>query len=195
MPWPYSESLFEIEQLLCPIWKLDGFSSFKNGAQMTAIAEILTSQALDLGKVINTSATDAFDTTFSPDGFSAPGVARWVDRTGGIAEGYPAFTLSVRPPQKGSQVYKVMAKLTVPTLEVTSPSTETGYQPAPKMAYANSVVLEFMLPARGTREERIVLLSHLLSLLATNIEASDGAPSTATGTPMQAAILDFEPAY
>ncbi|DAD50533.1 TPA_asm: coat protein [ssRNA phage Gerhypos.4_2] len=161
---------------------------------MPAIAAIKTSSII-AGTESTTSATVGVDKTFDPEGFMLPGVARWCDRSGGIAIGYPRFSLSVRPPTKTSRVYKVTAKLVLPTLEVTAPSTATGIQPAPTKAYDCLCVMEFMLPERSTAVERAALLSHVRSLLATTVQASDASPSDATGSPLIAAVTNFEPAY
>lgn len=161
---------------------------------MSAIAPVKTSSIL-AGTVRTTSATVGFDKTFSPEGFILPGVARWVDRSGGIAIGYPAFTLSVRPPTKASRIYKVTAKVVLPTLEQTSPSTATGIQPAPTKAYDCSCVMEFMLPERSTLAERNALLSHVHSLFATTINASDDVPTDSSGSPLPAAVADFDVPY
>jgi hypothetical protein len=158
---------------------------------MSAIAAIKTSSILG-GTESTTSATVGVDKTFDPEGFRLPGVARWVDRSGGISIGYPAFTLSVRPPTKTSRIYRVTAKLSLPTLEVTSPSTATGIQPQPTLAYTCQANVEFMLPERSSLAERTALLSHLRSLFATTIQASDAAPSDSTGTPLSGAVLNYD---
>lgn len=161
---------------------------------MPAIGSIKTSSILSATE-LTTSATVGVDKTFDPEGFNLPGVAKWVDRSGGIAIGFPALTLSVRAPTKGSRVYKVTAKLVLPTLEQTSASTATGIQPAPTKAYDCTCVMEFMLPERSTLTERNALLSHVRSLFATTITASDAAPSDSTGSPLAAAVANFDPPY
>lgn len=161
---------------------------------MSAIAQIKTSSIIGPTET-TTSATVGVDKTFDPEGFILPGVARWVDRSGGIAIGYPAISLSIRPPTKVSRVYKVMVKLALPTLEQTSPSTATGIQPAPTKAYDCSCIMEFLLPERSTLAERQALLGHVRSLFATTIQASDAAPSDATGSPLKAAVENFESVY
>lgn len=161
---------------------------------MPAIADIKTSSILSTTS-LTTSATVGVDKTFSPEGFILPGVARFVDRSGGIAIGFPAFTISVRPPTKVSRMYKVIAKLVVPTLEQTSPSTATGIQPQPTKAYDLTAVLEVMLPERSTLAERTSFLSLFASFLATTITASDAAPSDATGSPLPLAVLNFDAPY
>jgi hypothetical protein len=161
---------------------------------MPAIADVKVSSLISPTH-LTTSATVGVDKTFSPEGFILPGVAKWVDRSGGIQIGYPALTLSVRAPTKQSRVTRVQAKLVVPTLEVTSPSTMTGIQPAPTKAYDCTANLEIMLPERSTLAERNALLSYLVSLLATTITASDAAPSDATGSPLVPAIQNMEGVY
>lgn len=167
---------------------------------MSALAPIKGS-SLIVGSVVTTSATVGADKTFDPEGFVAPGVARWVDRSlstenpAGVAIGYPSITLSVRSPTKASRMYKVTAKLDLPTLDVTAPSTASGIQPAPSKAYSCAAILEVMLPERSTLAERQRLSCYLASLFFGNIVASDGAPNDATGTPLVAAITNFEKPY
>lgn len=166
---------------------------------MGAIAQIRTAgtEAEVATVLTTTSATIGVDVTakFDPEGFSLPGVAKWVDRSGGIAIGYPSLTLSVRPPTKASRVYKVTAKLAIPTLEVTSPSTASGIQPQPTLAYTCAAHVEFLLPERSTRNERTILLSKFMALFATIISASDGVPTDSTLSPLRLAVLDFDPPY
>lgn len=161
---------------------------------MPAIAAIKVSSILGPTE-ITTSASIGVDKTFDPEGFNLPGVAKWVDRSGGIAIGFPAFTLSVRPPTKGARVYKVAAKLVLPTLEQTSASTATGIQPAPTKAYDCACFMEFLLPERSTLAERNALLSYVRSLFITTITASDAVPSDLTGSPLMAAVANFDPPF
>lgn len=163
---------------------------------MAAIAAVKLSGILaDAWPVQTSSATVGIDSTLSPEGFTQPGVVKWVDRVGGIAIGYPVLTMSVRPPTKTSRIYKVTAKLILPTLEQTSPSTATGIQPAPTKAYDCSCVMEFMLPERSTLAERQRLYSMVKSLFVQTINANDGAPSDLTGSPLNAAVTTFETVY
>jgi hypothetical protein len=161
---------------------------------MTAIAAIKTSTVVS-STVLTTSATVADNGLLSPEGFRAPGVARWVDRTGGIPVGYPSFSLSVRPPQGASRVFRVTAKVDLPTLATTAPTTSTGIQPAPTKAYSCSAVLEVMLPERSTQAERLALWSLLISVLSDNINASDGAPTAVTGSPLPSAMWFLDAPY
>jgi hypothetical protein len=127
-----------------------------------------------------------YDVTFDPEGFVLPGVAKWVNRAGGIPVGYPALTLSSRAPTKGSRNYRVTAKLVLPTLEQLAPSVIWT------KAYDCTAVMEFILPERSTAAERLILLNELHSLFAVTINASDDAPTDASGTPLIAMVQNLE---
>jgi len=160
---------------------------------MSAIAAVKVSGILDHALArLTTSTTVGVDATYGPEGINPQGVAAWVDRSGGIAIGYPRLTMSVRPPTKASRVFKVTAKLVLPTLEQTSPSTSSGIQPAPTKAYDCACVMAFFLPERSTLAERQKLFSQVASLFARTVNASDGSPTDATGTPLEVAITTFE---
>lgn len=163
---------------------------------MSAQAAVKLSTILDHSLArLTTSATVSVDTTLSPDGFIQPGVAKWVDRTGGIPLAYPAMTLSVRAPTKASNIYKVTVKVLQPTLETISGSTPTGFTPAPTKAYDCTCVMEFMLPARSTLAERQALFSRVASLFVRTINASDASPTDSTGSPLENAVTTFEPVF
>jgi hypothetical protein len=160
---------------------------------MSALAAVKLSSIIDHALArLTTSATVGVDSTLNPEGINSSGVAAWVDRSGGIAIGYPRLTLSVRPPTKASRVFKVSCRLALPTLEQTSPSTATGIQPAPTKAYDCSCVMEFFLPERSTLAERQKLFSMIASLFARLVNASDGAPTDSTGSPLEVAVTTFE---
>lgn len=60
---------------------------------------------------------------------------------------------------------RVRVKLALPALETASGNNAEGYTAAPKVAYTNSAVLDFILPARGTVQQRKdlrVMFSNLL---------------------------------
>jgi hypothetical protein len=160
---------------------------------MPAIAAIKTSSIIGTVET-TTSATVGVDKTFDPEGFIAPGVARWVDRAGGVASLYPFLTLSVRPPTKASRIYRVTVKLGLPTGETVG-NAYNGITPPPQKAYDCLCVMEFMLPERSTLAERTALLSHVRSLFATTINASDGAPTDASGSGLSAAVMNFDGPY
>lgn len=108
----------------------------------------------------------AIATLVLPDGASTPvnhnfdpvnivgDISKWSDRSGGIALGFPAVTFSLRVPSKESRNYRLQAKVVTPILEVTSPSTSTGIQPAPTKAYDITFNIEAVLPERSTLQQR-----------------------------------------
>jgi len=169
---------------------------------MSAIAAVKLSSILDrVPARLTTSATVGVDSTLSPEGINPQGVAKWVNRAItttnplGVAIGYPALTMSVRPPTKASRVSKVTVKLVLPTLEQTSASTMTGIQPAPTKAYDCTFVGEFMLPERSTLLERDTLFNQVTSLFLRLINANDGTPTDSTGSPLESAVSTLETVY
>jgi hypothetical protein len=104
--------------------------------------------------------------TFGPVNIDKEGIASWADRVGGIALGYPIITLSNRVPTAKTRSYKVTLKVVTPVLEVTSPSTGTGIQPAPTKAYDLIYNCEIVLPERSTLLERKNLLAYARNMLA-----------------------------
>jgi hypothetical protein len=168
---------------------------------MSAIAAIKLSSILG-GTIRTTSATAGIDVSsagspgnLDPEGFTPTGVAKWVDRSSGYQIGYPSFTLSCRAPTKTSRVTRIQAKYVSPTLEVTSPSTATGIQPAPTKAYECTFNGEFLIPERATLAERTAFFSRVLSLFMTTINASDDVPTDATGSPLPGAVITLDKPY
>jgi hypothetical protein len=107
------------------------------------------------------------------------GIAKWEDRSGGIAVGFPAITMSMRPPVKGSDAYKLIIKVATPTLE--QASSGGTFVPPPTKAYENLSVIEVMLPKRGTKLERQNHWAFTKNLLAHAV--------------LTAAVEDFETVY
>lgn len=98
--------------------------------------------------------------TFSPVRIDSAGVAKWVDRSGGIAIGFPSVTLSIREPSKGQKDYKIIRKVVFPVLDISSPSTSTGIQPAPSRAFELKNTTEWSLPERSTAAQRADILAY-----------------------------------
>jgi hypothetical protein len=119
--------------------------------------------------------------TFNPVNIDQAGVAKWADRSGGIALGFPVITFLMRNPSKTSRNYKVTAKVVVPVLEVTSPSTASGIQPAPTLAYNLTAAIEMVLPERSTLGQRNDLLAYVKNALANAV--------------ITAAVQSFESVY
>lgn len=108
-------------------------------------------------------------------------VARWADRSNGISVGFPTLTHSLRAPTKGSRAYKLTTKVVLPVLEVTSPSTGSGIQPAPTKAYDLIATIEIILPERSTKAQRQEILAYSKNFLAHAV--------------VKAAVEDYESVY
>lgn len=163
---------------------------------MSAMLQIALSKIIDTSQAVKTTdAAIAAPERFDPEGIDSLGVATWCNRAGDKPVGYPRLSLQVRKPSKVSRNYKVTVKLLLPTLDITSPSTGSGIQPAPTKAYDNSMILEAILPERGTAAERLALFSQFASLFFPTITASDASPSDATASPLLKAIRDLEPVF
>lgn len=119
--------------------------------------------------------------TFAPVGIDQASVAKWADRATGIALGFPTVSFSLRSPSKGSRNFRLTAKVVSPVLEVTSPSTSTGIQPAPTLAYNLIANVDIVLPERSTIAQRKDLIAYLKNYLAT--------------TTIQNAVENFEQVY
>lgn len=104
--------------------------------------------------------------TFNPVNIDALGIAKWADRVGGIALGYPVVTLSMRQPNKANRNYKLVVKVVTPVLEQTSQSTGTGIAPAPTKAYDLTSVTEVVLPERSTLAQRKDLIAFHRNMFA-----------------------------
>lgn len=101
------------------------------------------------------------------------GVASWEERSGGIPIGYSRLSTSLRRPAKGSRNFKVVTKVQLPVLEVTSPSTATGIQPAPTKAYELFATMEFTIPERASAADRANLLAYAKNALANSLISAE----------------------
>lgn len=159
---------------------------------MGALANIKASQNVDLSGYPNSntlSASVAAEVTYEPEGQVALGVQRYVDRSSGIAAGYPSYTISVRRPQNGSRNSRIVEKVTLPVLNITSPSTGSGIQPLPSVAYNLVMNREFVVPEAASDAEKAKLLSLCASLFSRSVFASDGSPVDSTSAPIFDAVL------
>jgi hypothetical protein len=125
---------------------------------MSAIANI----------VILDGASTPVNHTFAPVTIDNDGVAKWADRSGGVSIGFPQLSYKLANPAKrsASPAYKMTAKVVLPVLEQTSPSTATGIQPAPTVAYNLIANIELVLPERSTLQDRKNLIAFVRNYLA-----------------------------
>lgn len=106
--------------------------------------------------------------TFGPQGFQ-DAIATWLDRSGGIAVGYPKVTFRLDEANANKANNKLTVRVVRPVLEATSPSTSTGIQPAPTLAYNLVFEANFVLPQRSALAERNDILAYAKNLLANAI--------------------------
>lgn len=152
---------------------------------------------IDLTTVIpkSSSATTAEDRTFSPAGTDRNGVAWWEERSGTYRIGFPRFSMSHRAPTKTSRIDRVQAKLELPVLESVAGDDSNGFTPAPVVAYTLTANIEFLLPDRSSVADRTRLMGGLISLLSKTVTASDGSPSSDTGSPLVAQVVNLDDVY
>lgn len=128
---------------------------------------------------INDGAATPVAHNFTPTNVNE-GVATWHDRVSGIAIGYPRIATSLKfpstPKSNGAstsdRVIRANIKVVLPILEVTSPSTGTGIQPAPTKAYDLTFNGEFILPERSSTQNRKDIAALVRNYLATTVVAS-----------------------
>jgi hypothetical protein len=130
---------------------------------------------------INDGATVPVAHTFNPAPDVNSAMPMWVDRSGGIAMGYPRITMSLRNPTKTSRTYRLLFKIATPVMETTSASTASGIPPAPVVSYTLLSNLEFVLPERSTLQQRKDILAYVKNFLALSLVTS--------------AVQDFEPVW
>lgn len=89
----------------------------------------------------------------------------WRDSTQSIYAGQAVLSVEQRVPNKQSRATKVLWRLEVPVLEQTSPSTSTGIQPAPTVAYSNWGEIRLTLPDRASLQDRQNVLAMMRDLI------------------------------
>lgn len=117
--------------------------------------------------VVNDGATTPVAHTFGPAGIEGQ-TANYADRAGGIPIGYNTISLTLRPPSPKSlePMYLLTARTVNPILEVTSPSTASGIQPAPTVAYKLIAESKYWLPERSSLQNRKDVSAEHKNLLA-----------------------------
>lgn len=94
-------------------------------------------------------------------------VISWQDRTAtAVLAGQNRLSVQQRLATKQTKATKVTWKLEAPILEQTSPSTTTGIQPAPTVAYTNLASVDLVFSDRSSLQERKDLMAQLRDLLS-----------------------------
>lgn len=117
--------------------------------------------------------------TYSP--VEALPVAKWKDLSSGLHIGSPEASMGLRLPSQNAKTFKVTLKIVKPTMEVTSPSTDTGIQPAPTVAFKDFVNIELVMHERSDLTNRKDLLALARDFLGDAV--------------VTAAVENFEKAY
>lgn len=117
--------------------------------------------------VINDGATTPVAHTFAPAGQEGL-VNSYADRLSGIPVGYYTLDISLRKPSPKSleKMYLATFRIRTPILEVTSPSTASGIQPAPTVGYNPICEIKFWLPERSSLQDRKNLRAYAKNLMA-----------------------------
>lgn len=87
------------------------------------------------------------------------------DRAGGIVVGMPDLVIEQRAGNQKNGAQRTSIRTLRPTLEQTSPSTSTGIQPAPTLAYNHFMKTELVSPIRGTKAERVDVIKRHINIL------------------------------
>lgn len=108
--------------------------------------------------VINDGQATPVAQTFNPNGRDASGTSRFVNRTTGVPIGYQTLGISLRAPTNAggrvSPVYRIGYSMDLPVLESASGPNDSGYVPAPAVAYTLRAKGEFLIPTRSTLADR-----------------------------------------
>lgn len=124
--------------------------------------------------VISDGAASPVSHTFKPVNIDAQDVAHFNDVVSGIPLGFGRLSVSLKVPNASlspgsnskSTVYRARMKIEIPTMEVTSAATGSGIQPAPTVSHTTMFNGEFVLPSRGTLQERKDILAYAKNLLS-----------------------------
>lgn len=129
--------------------------------------------------------------TFKPRGTDGK-LAKWVSDAlvGDVPMGLMTVTVGVRPPVKGSSIYRVTAKIVVPHLASTTSSSFSGYVPDNKVSHFEQAEITLLLHEKSIIGDRVGILQKAATLL------SDVDSSALYNAVRELQIFDFEePTY
>lgn len=102
---------------------------------------------------------------YNPSNENGDGQLNWRDSTQSILVGQNRLAVTQRVATRQTKATKFSFKLETPILAQTSPSTSTGIQPAPSVAYTPLGEIHFVLPEQCTLQERKDLLAQMRDLI------------------------------
>lgn len=100
------------------------------------------------------------------------GIAKFTDRSSGIAIGFPVLTHLLEEPSKTAKSYKVSGRVALPILETISNGSASGYAPAPQLAYTLFSEVRCTLPERSSMADRKNLIAYTRSYVNSSEFAS-----------------------
>lgn len=123
-----------------------------------------------MGNLVNLSINNGAATPvahiFEPSGKTVEGVVAFNDKVLGVAIAYPVLTVSLRRPTKTSRNFRLMGKVVIPALEVSSGVNSQGFTPPSTVAYSTLGTFEFVLPERSTLAERKDIHAYVVNTLS-----------------------------
>ncbi len=128
--------------------------------------------------VINDGQATPVAHTFNPI-VSGPDQLYRESQSGLALVGQGRVTMSEKLIPNGDGVNRVTLRLELPALETVTAQNAQGYTAAPKVAYTNTVIVQFLLPGRGTAAQRKDLRVLTANLLA-NAQVVDLVENLAT---------------
>jgi hypothetical protein len=114
--------------------------------------------------VLTDGATTPVNHTFNPTKSDGDTIL-FVDQTQSVYVGQNRLSVVQKLANKNSPYNSANWRFLQPILAVTAPTTSTGIQPAPSVAYENSAALNFKFHARSTLQERKDILTMMRDLI------------------------------
>jgi hypothetical protein len=124
------------------------------------------------------------DRDFTPHSIDANGVAKWYNVSSEVLDARESVSLSVRLPQKGSQVARVQLKYVLPIMDSVDSTLKKGE------AICN---VEFVIPKTMTEAQRVRLLTALSMPYVDPVDT--GATPDIYNGPLAKAVRDLEMVY
>lgn len=104
--------------------------------------------------------------TFAPESRSG-NKCSYVDRATGISIAFPRLEVTHNLASKGNSLNKVRFRVNIPVLETIAGDSESGYTPAPRLAFSSTADIQFIFHERMTEQQRKDCRSIIGNLLLT----------------------------
>jgi len=121
---------------------------------------------------INDGAATPVAHTFSTVNVNRDGVAKYADRSSGIPIGYPVIILQPVESNKQNKLSRVIGKVQLPVLEQVAGSANTGFTPAPSLAFTLYGNFDFSIPDRSSLQNRKDIAAYVGNLITSALVKS-----------------------